>query len=227
MDNVLVIRAKEEGERTLLALRDKDFKADLISLSTISFNKINIDLDAFDNVIISSRNTIKSLSASDKKKLNSKKIFAVTQNLDFENVEYFDNMQILLQHLLRFNINERLLYLKGNYSSLTNSEMAELSNLGCDFYECYNVQYNDHNFALIKDNLINNKYLAILFFSRKSSDHFLKLVQNANIEHCLLNIKLCCISARVALTFQALKAENILIAEQPNLASIIKCLDYQ
>ena len=227
MDNVLIIRAKEEGDRTLLKLHEKGLKADLISLSTISFNKINIDLDAFDNVIISSRNTLKSLSDSNQKKLTSKKIFAVTQNLDFENVEYFDNMQNLLQHLLNLNIHEKLLYLKGNYSSLTNAEMEELTNLGCVFHECYKVQYNDNNFDLIKANLINNKYQAILFFSKKSSDHFLKLIQNSNLEHCLLNIKLCCISTRVALSFQALKAENILIAEQPNLASIIKCLDYQ
>ncbi len=227
MASILVIRAEEEGEKTLVALKNQGFDADLIPLTTISYNKINIDLEAFDNVIISSRNTLKTLSENDKKKLNSKNIFAVTQNLDFKNVEYFDNMQNLLQHLLKFKIHKKLLYLKGNYSSLINSEMEILTNLGCLFYECYKVQYRDNNFSSIKANLINNKYQAILFFSKKSSDHFLKLVQNSNIEHSLLNIKLCCISARVALTFQGFKAKKILIAEQPNLASIIKCLDYQ
>jgi uroporphyrinogen-III synthase len=230
MHNVLIIRAKNQGVKTLDYLSQLDISGQLISLSDVTYpyhNFKDFDLTDFKQIIISSSNALSALSSQQKEILNQKEILSVTQALiDFANVRYFQNMQEVITYIMMKNHKEKVIYLRGNYSSLSSDEEKNLQEYGCNSVLCYHVNYHDREFKEIANNLKLGIYSDILFFSKKSSDYFLKLIQDSALEPYLLNIKLCCISRRVAASFLDVKLANIVIAENANIKSLIKCLDY-
>jgi uroporphyrinogen-III synthase len=230
MPKVLIIRAKEQGDVTMAQIQSHKIVTELVPLSDVAYpyeRFKDFDFTSAQQIIISSSNVLAALSDKQKVQIQTKIILSVTKALDgFTNIIYFERMSKIVQYLQQQQNKAKTIYLRGNHTSLTSAEERILATLNCSHQLCYNITYHDREFAKIAGNLRQGNYDSILFFSKKSSEHFVTLIKLSGLEEHLLNIKLCCISERVAGVFKAIKAADILIAKKPNLTELIKCLDY-
>ena len=149
------------------------------------------------------------------------------QQGDIKIPDYGKNAKEILDYCLK-NLKPddgKIIYLSGDVVTLDIAE--ELKKNGFDAERI--ISYSSTPVSDLSDNLLGNinKITHALFFSLRTIENFLTLIEKHSLQNELAHIACIAISDKVANAAKPYKWHKIAIADEPNLNSMLNLLDHE
>jgi uroporphyrinogen-III synthase len=229
---VLVIRPLPDGERTAAALRAIGY--DVLVAPLTQVKPIAADLAGdWSAVIISSANAVRALDTRQLTSVSKMPLFAVGQRsadaareAGFKDVRSANGDAHDLVHLVatsHFDKAAMCLYLAGeDRAADVEGELAKraIKVRTLVVYKNVTQTYPPELITALR----NQKIDAVLHFSRRSAENYVKGAKTAELEQMALAPKHICLSAQVAEPLRAEGVGQISVAAEPNEAALLAIL---
>ncbi|MBI1301614.1 MAG: hypothetical protein GC137_08150 [Alphaproteobacteria bacterium] len=197
---ILIIRPEKQGQ-LFIDRFDEVQKRQMVCASVFSIKNLHFlmpEAETFDSIIITSANVIPAIA---KEAFYTKPIFCVgkgttqqLKNKGFSKIEVVANTVAELLPEIEAAAYETFFYPRGVHITQNLSEMLSKVNKQLIEKTVYEA-VEEKSFSKETINLLKNKNVqAVTFFSRRSAEIFVKLINKHNLSQVIKGIKALCIS---------------------------------
>ncbi|QXK91850.1 uroporphyrinogen-III synthase [Neoehrlichia mikurensis] len=234
MKGILLTRPYSDALKSRNILLNFGFNVYIESVLQIEYLVPHLqDIELFDLIISTSKHSIISLSKNTTIRSNTiitvgNSTMNVATSLGFDQVLSVNgNTQDVISYIQSQSRNLKILYIRGEH--ITCDIKAILNTMGFNVHEV--VMYKTiANKLLSKEcyNLIVNRDISeILFYSSRSAEIFIQLVQESNIAHHLKNMNAYVLSNKIANVAKVINWRAIFVTDIPTESSLIQLLIMQ
>lgn len=224
---ILVTRAKEDAERTAQKLAALGHEALIAPVLRIVPTNDPPPVDSYDAVIVTSAHAVEALSSQADKSIP---VFAVGERTadalhaaGFTGVKTAEGDAVSLSKLIREQIQPSLTLLHVTARHHKDEPASSLRAAGFLVltWEAYEAEAVENLSAAGVEALRSGEIGAVLHYSRRSADLFVRLVEEAGLRSALRKYPHLCLSADVATPLQAIGAAT-LVADRPHEDALLK-----
>lgn len=231
---ILITRPEPDASDLAVKLVSRGYRvltAPIVDVIQYKNNLIN--LEKISVVITSSKNGIRSLARVNNNRniclyVVGKASKEEAERIGYTNIKAGPGDAIGLCKLIskkRSPSNDNLLYISGKHQSFDISSYLISKKFNIKTVILYEVRAKKRFPKKIIQAIENKEIDALLFYSPRVAEIFMKFIQEKNLVNQVKNFDVFCISAKVAKKIENIGCRRILIANSPDQKSIFSLLD--